>query len=228
MYIWNIFPTPLLVMVVNINDAKSYMHSYLHPYFDHKRYGSKGDLIFERKTRFGKSVCICTVTGDSEMAYVKFFLGVRHDLVENTLINGFGLNEYFKNSSHTLLLPWSDVDSAGLPISIPCVRMSDIKKAAERGLAFMDEKGFDFLNHYKKLESLDRLFNDKPHISSKWARHSYLRCFRAMVMAKILDRSDFDRLMQMHRQYLESRGFSGAITAKFDATFARMKRISLN
>jgi len=213
---------------MNLTETRAYLHSYFHPYFEHKKYEAKGQLIFERPTRFGSSVFISTVTGDEERAYIKFFLGIRHDMVENTLTNGFGLSEYFRNSSYTLLANWSDVDNQRLPSSIPCTGMSEVKSAGEWGLSFMDERGFDFLDHYRNLKALDRVFNDRPEISARWASHNYLRCFRAMAIAKIMNRTDFDRLCQMHRQYLESRGFGGAITAKFDATFARIKHLSLN
>jgi hypothetical protein len=213
---------------MRLADAKSYMGKYLHPYFEHKRYMEVEDLVYRRSTTFGESAFVCSVTGDDDMAYVKFFLGIRHDLVEKALVNGFGLGDYFRHSSHTLLIPWSDIDSDQIPNVLPCKGLSDLKAAGDWAISFMDERGFDFLNHYKRLSALDRLFNDKVDLSAKWARHSYLRCFRAMAIARIMNRSDYDRLYQMHRQYLEKRGYGGKITAKFEATFARMKRLSLN
>lgn len=213
---------------MNIVEAKSYLSKYLHPYFEHKRYRLKEELVYERSTSFGSSVFIIGISGDEEVAYLKFFLGIRHDLVENTLVNGFGLNDYFRNSSYTLLLPWSDIDPKEVPHVLPCREVQDLRAAGEWGIQFMDEKGFDFLNHYKRLEALDRVFNDKPELIARWTRHNYLHRFRAMAIAKLVNRGDYDRLFQMHRQYLESRGFAGRITQKFDTTFARLKRVSFN
>ncbi len=162
------------------------------------------------------------------MAYVKVFAGIRHNLVERTLVNGFGMSEYFKNHSYTLLPSWKEIDPDNTVSSLPCRQISDIKVAGDMAIEFMDRKGFDFLNHYKSLKALDHVFNDLPKVSAKWTKHSYLRCFRAMTIAKLMDRQDYDRLFQMHRQYLEKRGFGGAIINRFDTTFARLKRFSLN
>lgn len=213
---------------MKLEEVRSYLSKYLHPYFEHKKYLAEGELIYKRPTTFGSSVFIATITGDDEMAYAKFFIGIRHDLVEATLTNGFGLKDYFRNSSYTLLLPWSDINSKEIPHAVPCREYADVKAAGEWGIKFMDEKGFDFLNHYKHLEKLDSIFNDKPELIAKWTRHNYLHRFRAMAIAKLMNRPDYDRLFQMHRQYLESRGFAGKITQKFDTTFARLKRVSFN
>lgn len=211
-----------------MSQAKDLLHQHLHPYFDHKRYLEKQPLIYERKTGFGSSVFIATVSGDEKLAYVKFFTGLRHDLVELSLTNTFGLAEYFKNSSYTLLTDWSKLDPENNPSVLPCRNLSDMTTVGDMALDFMDNKGFDFLNYYKHLSNLDHLFNERHLRIAKWTNHSYLTSFRAMAMAKLSGRSDYDRLFQMHRDYLESRGLAGPIIAKFETTFAHLKNLSLN
>ena len=98
-------------------EAKQRLGQYLQPYFDHKRYVEKQPLVYERKTSFGSSVVIATLSGDDEMAYAKLFIGIRHDLVELTLTNTFGLDDYFQNSSYSLLLHWKYVDPERI---LPC------------------------------------------------------------------------------------------------------------
>jgi len=212
---------------MNLNQARALLHEHLHPYFHHKKYLEKGPLLFERKTSFGKSVFIATVTGDEEMAYVKFFTGIRHDLVELTLTNTFGLTEYFKNSSYSLLLNWSYLDQ-NAPSFLPSKNVNDMTVIGDMAIDFMDRNGFDFLDHYKDLSSLDRLFNDTPLKVAKWSSHNYLHCFRAMAIAKLLSRQDYDQLFLTHRTYLENRGLSGPIIEKFDSTFTQLKKLSLN
>jgi hypothetical protein len=213
---------------MDITQSKAFLHEHLHPYFHHKKYEEKSPLIYERKTRFGSSVFIATVTGDEDMAYVKFFTGIRHDLIELTLINTFGLNDYFKSGSYSLLLNSSFLDSQYSPPSLPSKNPEDMTVIGDMAIDFMDRKGFDFLNYYKQLSNLDHLFNDNPEKLAKWTNHSYLHRFRAMAIAKLVDRKDFDQLLQMHRNYLENRGLSGPIVAKFDSTFTQLKKLSLN
>ncbi|MGB6037518.1 MAG: hypothetical protein WBG42_14685 [Cryomorphaceae bacterium] len=213
---------------MNLLQARALLNEHLHPYFHHKKYMEIAPLVYERKTGFGSSVFIATVTGDEEIAYVKFFTGIRHDLVELTLTNTFGLNDYFKNASYSLLLNSGFIDSQYAPPSLPSKKLSDMTTVGDMAIDFMDRKGFDFLNYYKQLSNLDHLFNDNPEKLAKWTSHNYLHRFRAMAIAKLVDRNDFYRLLQMHRGYLENRGLSGPIIAKFDSTFTQLKNLSLN
>jgi hypothetical protein len=208
--------------------AESILRKHLEPYFDHKNYVEKQPLIYERQTRFGSSVVIATVTGDDEMTYVKLFVGIRHHLVELTLTNTFGLDDYFKNSSFTLLVHWKNLDPEVVTAAMPCREYSDIKAVGDMIIDFMDRKGFDFLNHYKHLSNLDRLFNDRFDTIAKWNNHNYLTAFRAMAIAKLSDRNDYDRLFTKHYGYLDSRGLSGPIIEKYSSTFAYLKKLSLN
>ncbi|MCZ4408309.1 hypothetical protein O3Q51_05785 [Cryomorphaceae bacterium 1068] len=187
----------------------------------------KQPLVYERQTRFGSSVFVATISGDEKMAYVKFFVGLRHDLIELTLTNTFGLEDYFRNSSYSLLLNWNQLDSR-LASSLPSKELNDMTTIGDMAIDFMDHKGFDFLNHYKHLANLDRLYNDHPTKAAKWNNHSYLHRFRAMAIAKLVGRQDYDRLLRVHREYLESRGLTGPIIAKFDTTFAHLKKLSFN
>lgn len=224
----NICHVLMLFVTMNLSQAKRLLDDHLHPYFHHKKYTEKSPLVYERKTGFGSSVFIATVTGDEEMAYVKFFTGIRHDLVELTLTNTFGLKDYFRHASYSLLLKSSLLDSQYSPPSLPSKQLSDIQTIGDMAIDFMDRKGFDFLNYYKQLSNLDHLFNDNPEKLAKWTCHNYLHRFRAMAIAKLVDRDDFDQLLQMHRNYLENRGLSGPIIAKFDSTFTQLKKLSLN
>lgn len=212
---------------MKLAQAEEILGEHLHPYFHHKKYMEKQPLVFERRTRFGSSVFIATITGDEEMAYVKFFIGLRHDLVELTLINTFGLEDYFRNSSYSLLLNWNQLDS-NLAASLPSKDLIDMTTIGDMAIDFMDRRGFDFLNHYKHLVNLDRLYNDLPGKAAKWNNHSYLHRFRAMAIAKLAGRQDYDQLLRVHREYLESRGLTGPIIAKFDTTFAHLKKLSFN
>jgi hypothetical protein len=213
---------------MDLDSARNYLHQHLHPYFDYKKYIEKGELNYERKTRFGGSTFVATVTGDEEVGYVNFFTGIRYNLVELTLKNTYGLREYFEQSSYTLLVNWKNLDRLRAASSIPFRKLSELEAIGDLAIEFMDEKGFDFLNHYKELVNLDRLFNDRSPTLAKWTNHNYYHRFRAMAIAKLRNREDYDTLFEMHREYMVSRGLSGSIVAKFDSTFARLKKLSLN
>jgi len=213
---------------MSLLQAQHRLRQYLQPYFDHKRYTERRPLVFERKTSFGSSVVIVTLSGDDDLYYAKMFLGIRHDLVELTLTNTFGLDQYFQKSSYSLLLHWKHLDSNKIASALPCRSTDDMEAVGEMMIELMDAKGFDFLDHYKSLSQLDYLYNDRFDKISKWTNQSYLTPFRAMAIAKLMKRADYEDLFQKHRGFLEMRELSGPILAKFESTFARLRRLSLN
>lgn len=213
---------------MKIELARESLHQHLHPYFEYKKYLEKSPLVFERKTSFGSSAFTASISGDSEIGYVNFFAGIRHDLVELALRNTFGLQEYFEGTSYTLLINLKNVDRQRVVASLPFKKVSEIETIGDLAIEIMDDVGFDFLNHYKSLENLDRLFNDSPTTLSKWTNHSYYHRFRAMAIANLRLREDYDKLFSSHREYLKKRGFTGPILAKFDSTFAHLKTLSFN
>ena len=204
--------------------------SYLQPYFEHKNYSEgKLGIDFIRKTSFGHSCIQCMTTQYDNGILIRFFTGIRNDLLERTLNHLLDEN-LLRYDGITSLMVEADVLQAGSgeKYRFFCKNEEDVKRCCDSFIDLMDRKGFDFLDYYKSVEKIDSLYNDSPRMSAKWCNHSYIRCFRAMTSAKILGRSDYDRLFLMHQQYLAERGFKGLILEKFNRTFARLKKVSLN
>jgi len=209
---------------------KEYLLSYLQPYFEHKKYDEgKLGIDFIRKTSFGHSCIQCMVTSYEDGVLIRYFAGIRNDLLERTMNHLIGEN-LLRYDGVTSLMVEADVLQTGNieKFRFFCRSEDDIKKSGDSFIDLMDRRGFDFLDHYKSVEKIDFLYNDKAKMSAKWCNHSYIRCFRAMTSAKILGRTDYDRLFLMHQQYLVEHGFKGLILDKFNRTFARLKSVSLN
>jgi len=199
---------------------------YLLPYFEHKRYdAAKGHPQFRRKTNFGFSSVILQVSEQGGLSYVRFFLGLRHDLIENMLAGLFGQESYYRSESHTLLV---ETAKLGWKVNDAMRDDSDIIAIGDGFIDFMDRTGFSFLDHYRRLKACDILFNETPAKSAQWCNHQYQRCFRAMAVAHVLKRNDLGHLRAIHRTYLLSRGFSGRVVQKFDVNFAQTEHLSLN
>jgi hypothetical protein len=210
---------------------KNYLLNYLQPYFEHKKYEEgKLGIDFIRKTSFGHSCIQCLVTEYSDGMQLRFFAGIRNDLLERTLNHLLGENLMRYDGITSLMVEADIIQSGkkGTQFRFFCQNKNDARKASDVFIDLMDRKGFDFLDHYKSVDNIDYLYNDKPRLSANWTNNSYIRCFRAMTTAKILGRKDYDRLFLMHQQYLAERGFKGMILEKFNRTFARLKSVSLN
>lgn len=212
-----------------------YVHAlleYLHPYFEHKHYVMHpGAMQFKRATRFGHSSIICNLSSDGALTWLTFHLGLRHDLVERAQAGLFGKSDYYQSESHTLMIDSRWIQNPGatsLPERMRIGNHLDLELACDAFIDFMDRSGFAFLDKFRSLSALDKLFNNNEKRAALWCNHHYQRCFRAMAIAQITNRADKALLHQKHRNYLESRGYRGEILHKFDAQYAHMQKLSLN
>jgi len=215
---------------VKCESSAKILEQHLYPYVEHKKYNKVGEALqFSRSTSFGRSQIIANTLPYDKEVYVEFHLGLRHDIVENMLCDILGRSAYYNNTSLTFITNALNLDPSHRGMNrILCKSEIEVLDAGEVLIDIMDHIGFDFLDRYKNLHHIDTLLNDKSKIAAKLVNHSYHRCFRAMVAAKITNRSDYDRLFQMHQQYLIKHGFSGPILDKFNTTFARLKSMFLN
>ncbi len=215
---------------MKIHNSGEILAQHLYPYFEHKKYHqADNELHFYRNTSFGRSQIIVNALPYDDEIFVELHLGLRHHIVEKMLSDILGRSDYYSETSLTFITNALNLSNSELHQKrISCKSKDELLKAGDFFIDFMDRRGFDFLDHYKTLKNIDSLMNDKPVYSAKLVNHSYHRCFRAMVTAKVLNRNDYTKLYLMHQQYLAQRGFNGEILHKFNATFARLKEMYLN
>ncbi len=206
---------------------------FLLPYFEHKQYALlPGTAQYRRKTSFGHAGVIVSAMASDEYVQLRLHLGVRQDLLEKALIGTFGQSSYYSNDSYSLLIDARLIDPllSALPQDFRIdERLNErVEERCEAFIRFMDDKGFAFLDKYRKLSAIDRLYNEKPRLSARWCNHHYQRCFRGMTAAFIRHRSDVSALYAMHRDYLIQRGYEGQVLQKFERNFALQEKLSFN
>jgi hypothetical protein len=210
-------------------DVQEKLADVLMPYFEHKKYVWHSDINqFIRPTRFGHAGVVANVIPSAGSYYIEFFIGIRHDLVENSLRTLWSIAPYYQKQSYTLLPSYGVLNALQNGGRFFCDKLEDIYRSADAFTHFMDMKGFDFLDHYRKLANLDYLFNEHAGIGRRWSNYSYQYSFRAMMLAKLRNRHDIDILYGIHRSFLIERGYTGSLIEKFDANFAQLKILSLN
>jgi hypothetical protein len=218
--------------VIKSASFSALLFDYLLPYFEHKQYLlRKGDGQFTRLTSFGHSGVVCTVSETPDGSFLNFQLGLRHSAIEQAMAGLFGNTDYYHGSSYTLLVDWRYLQvpsGAALAPRILLRKREDIAVACDAFIAFMDRQGWAFLDNYRSLKAIDKLYNRQGNYSALLCAHQYQRCFRGMLAAQMLHRPGLAALRNAHRTYLLQRGYSGMVVRKLDLTFAQMGNLSLN
>ncbi|MGB3618239.1 MAG: hypothetical protein WBA12_08970 [Catalinimonas sp.] len=167
---------------------------------------------FRRPTEVGFQNMILAFSAYEEETWVEAFVGVRHDQVEE-LAYPFTSGGYaFRKDSTTL------VTSLG---KLRGQTHHRFKIQDERGLSrtvrdlqdFMVTDGLEFVERYTALHELDALFNDDPHRPCPYVFNQAHRCFRGLVMARLVARPGFAALCRAYRTHLTT---NAALQGRFN------------
>lgn len=93
---------------------------------------------------------------------------------------------------------------------------------------FMQKKGFRFLNTFDKLKRADSVINRKPHQHSSYLPNQVYRCFVGITMARLLQRTDFETLGVVYRNYLYSHKAPERVTEGFQNLLNYLRYFSFN
>ncbi|MCB0589201.1 MAG: hypothetical protein KDD06_28190 [Phaeodactylibacter sp.] len=150
---------------------------------------------FRKSTERGFT-CLAIAVSDCEGgSLLEAHLGIRIDAVENLTFPFTNGLPGFQPDSMTLVTPLARLK--GKPYER--IELSDENSADEAAAAIrqqFEEKGLAFLSHYSSLENMDNLFNRTPEEPLPLVYSQSNRCFRAVAMARLLSRKDFELLVE--------------------------------
>lgn len=153
-------------------------------------------------------------------------LGVRHDAVED-LAHPFtsGLPEL--QSNFTLFT------SLGKLFEQPIQRFAihseaDILPAVNAIQKGIMSRGISFLERYARLENVDNLYNSDPDSPLTYLHNHLQRCMRAIAVARLSLRPDFERLAASYRSQLQQMGVAESILDRYDRLWRFLRTYSMN
>lgn len=154
-------------------------------------------------------------------------LGVRHDAVED-LAQPFtsGLPE-LQSNNFTLFT------SLGKLFEQPAARFAirseaDIWPAIQAIQKGILSRGISFLERYTRLENVDNLYNSDPNSPLMYLHNHLHRCMRAIAIARLSLRPDFERLAASYREQLTRMGVTDLVLDRYDRLWRFLRTYSLN
>jgi len=175
---------------------------------------------FRRSRSKGFSCVILSTSHYENGSLLEVHLGLRHDDVENLAFPFTNGLPGFQPDSMTLVTPMSRL--FGKPYQRFEVRSQDsLDSAIEQLSSQLQEEGLEFLKDYSELAAVDRLLNAQPEEPVQLLHNQINRCFRALVSAKLRQRTDFAALAEHYARFLQERLFAPAPTLE---KFGRLRR----
>ena len=162
---------------------------------------------FRKSTERGLTCVIIAVSDYDDCSLLEAHLGVRIDEVENLTFPFTNGLPGFQPDSMTIVTPLSRLN--GRPFERFELRDEDSADEAVSAIRIqLQQKGLHFINHYSSLEKMEALYNETPEKALVFVNNQANRCFRAVVLAQLLLRKDFEQLADTYRHHLEKELFT--------------------
>ncbi|MDX2301299.1 MAG: hypothetical protein NW226_00810 [Microscillaceae bacterium] len=210
-----------------INFEASLLIALSHNFYEHGF-----DLVlekkqFRKKNASGFQCIIPSVSVYQQVAYIEIHLGLRHQAVEELLVQFSNHPLEYQSDTCTVLV------SIGKLLNRKYFRYkahteADIRRIGEDIQKFMDEQGLHFLQEASKIMVLDSLLNAEPEISNIYCYNHFHRCLRGIILAKMTQNPDFERLGRIYKQNLLRHHVPLEQSRNFDKLLNFLEKFSLN
>lgn len=158
---------------------------------------------FRRLTPAGFQSVIISWSPYEDLSVLEVHLGIRHDAVENIAFPFTNGLPGFQQNSMTVVTPLSKL--FGEPYQRFGVQTEeDVLKASQEILNRLSTRGVSFLEKYSRLEAVDTLFNAQPSEPIPLIHNQVHRCLRAIAIARLSLRRDFESLGGFYRRQLKN------------------------
>lgn len=153
-------------------------------------------------------------------------LGVRHDAVED-------LAYPFTSGLPELQSTFTLFTSLGKLFEQPIQRFAiqseaDILPAVNAIQKGIMSRGISFLERYTRLENVDNLYNSDPNSALTYLHNHLHRCMRAIAIARLSLRPDFERLAASYRDQLQQIGVTESVLDRYDRLWRFLRTYSMN
>jgi hypothetical protein len=195
--------------------AEAYTFVALEPYLREQAFVLMPELKqFRKTTDVGFQNLILSFSGRNE-TFLEVNIGVRHHAVEELAQQFLDNLPEFRKEANTLVVSIGKLsDTKYFRYKISC--QDDIYNSAQQIMDFMNERGFRFLNESCSLASLNKIFNDKPHLPVKYLYNQIHRCFKAIIVARMCHHPQFMDLVENYFVTLHKLGASERSLMEYD------------
>lgn len=170
---------------------------------------------FRRLTPTGFQSVIVSWSPYPDQSVLEIHVGVRHDAVENLAFPFTNGLPGFQPNSMTLVTPLARLyDEPHQRFGV--ATEADVKEVLPLIISRLQTRGVSFLEKYTRLEALDALFNARPGEPVQLVHNQLHRCLRAIAVARLVLRRDFESLGAFYRRQLGFLAAPAAILERYE------------
>lgn len=182
---------------------------------------------FRRVTPTGYQCIILNWIPSGDSHVLEVYLGVRHDAVEDLALPFTNGLPELQNNNFTLFTSLSKLFEQPVQRFNIC-NEEDILPAVNEIQKGIFSRGISFLERYTRLENVDNLYNADPESPIVYLHNQLHRCMRAIAIARLSLRPDFERLAVSYREQLKQMGVAEVVLDRYDRLWRYLRTYSMN
>ena len=159
---------------------------------------------FRRSTEKGFSCLILSSSPATEGIMIEAHIGLRLDAVENLAFPFTNGLPGFQPDSMTIVAPLANLYGKRFQL-LNLKNEKDQVAAAKLFITQFEDKGLPFIEEYNELSELNQLFNLSPSTTLSIVHNQINRCFRGLVIAKLSQSPDFEKIAEAYQQMLTNK-----------------------
>jgi len=182
---------------------------------------------FRANTDHGFRNLILSVAPYDDVVLIESHLGLRLDPVEDIVKRFTRTLPGFYPDAHTILI--SEGKLTGHPyLRHRAASSDDLDLVIGHLLEFWQQKGRPFLAAHDSLASVDSLLNQHPGQPSPYLPNQAHRCLKGIVVARLIQRPDFETLAQQHEAALAQTPTGSLLMAGYRRLVGYLRQMSFN
>ncbi|GAB3569324.1 hypothetical protein GCM10027578_23500 [Spirosoma luteolum] len=213
---------------MTLSSFETELYQHLTPFFaahdfalvaDRKQYRRKTD------TGFQNVILSPAFYGDETLLEVNF--GCRNEQVEQIAQQFLNNLTDYRNEANTVILSigkFSGVHYFRYKIHSP----REMSQVCDEIESFFSEQGFRFLQTACSLAHLNELLNDDPSVPCRYVYNQTHRCYKGMIVARLLHNPHFDGLADSYRHLMSRQSNNPYELLHFERLITYLRHYSAN
>jgi len=213
---------------MTIQELETALYHQMFDFFkDHGYEMMPGLKQFRKVTPNGfRNVIFSTADYDTEI-WLDLNIGIRQGRVEQLAQQFLDNFQPYQKESNTLVVSVGKFNNDKYfryKIAYP----EDLSLSCEQIKQFLIHQGFPFLEKSASLPELDRLLNKHPRKSCPYLYNQVHRCFKGLIVGRLVRNPKFAYLLETYRHYLSVSGSSEKVRQSFEKLVTYLAHYSFN
>ena len=183
---------------------------------------------FRQTTKNDFRSVLFSLSGDTEEKTIDVQLGIRFNLIEELVYQFLGGKKGAEKESTTIITSLARLKRQKHRRLVITEDEEDLQNTCHDIAGALQEKGFRFLNTYSQLHRIDKMVNRKPLRLCPIMYNQIHRCFKGITIARMLHRTDFEKLVSVYGNYLDSQWAARQVTDNYYKLVNFLRHFSFN